>query len=450
MHTPLDQVWAKVAAQKTLLPSMYGKIDFDAIPERFTYDIEESFLQLNPRMRLARPTPEQIERMRAYTLLGDVVADAYAALIPRYGSRSLVEMLKRACEKGLDAVPDAPEELGAFLRDMEHKPPWIDMDLIREGARLERNGAANAAPWGIRGAFLATFLNKYAALPMALTGTLTHETAARRVNETATFFTVTTLPGALERWGEGFKAAAMVRLMHSMVRYNILCRSDRWDASIYGIPIPQVDQMPAGLLSIFFLALQARLSGRRAFNRGERALVEFNRYRCYLLGLPEDLLADTPEGILEIMTARNATLRDGFDDATCGALIRATMDAYLPPDRSLSYRMLDQIERRFSRVLFVQLFLSGNRATAAGMGIEVHPLDLLVFAVLWPLIQGRMMIYRAAMDLPLLREPLDKHLVRKIRRLLQRYGHAEFVTDAASYRPVGGATSRLAPSPVSS
>ena len=32
-------------------------------------------------------------------------------------------------------------------------------------------------------------MNKYAALPMALTGTLSNDTAARRVNETATFFT---------------------------------------------------------------------------------------------------------------------------------------------------------------------------------------------------------------------------------------------------------------------
>jgi hypothetical protein len=447
MHTPLDQVRAKVASQRVLLPSMYGKIDFDAIPERFTYNVEESFLRLNPRMKLAKPSREQIERVRAYTLLGDVVADAYAALIPRYGFRRLVEMLKRACDEGVEAVADPPEELVAFLREMERRPSWIDMDLVREGARLERNGAANATPLVIRGAFIATFLNKYAALPMALTGTLSNETAARRVNETATFFTVTTLPGAMERRGEGFKAAAMVRLMHSMVRYNILCRSDRWDASVYGIPIPQVDQMPAGLLSVFFLALQARLSGRKVFDRGERALVEFSRYRCYLLGLPEDLLADTPEGILEIMTARNATLRDGFDDATCGALIRATMGAYLLPDRSLPHRVFDEIERRFSRVLFLQLFLSGNRAVASGMGVDVGPLDTLVFAVLWPLLQGQMTAYRAAMGLPLLRGPVDRHLVRKIRRLLRRYGHAEFVTDAASYRPAVPPAPRLDPSP---
>ena len=111
---------------------------------------------------------------------------------------------------------------------MEATPDWVDMELVREGARLELNATANVSPFVIRGAFIATFLNKYSALPMALTGTLSNETAARRVRETAHFFACTVLPGALERHGEGFKAAAMVRLMHSMVRFNVL-RSGRWD-----------------------------------------------------------------------------------------------------------------------------------------------------------------------------------------------------------------------------
>ena len=40
------------------------------------------------------------------------------------------------------------------------------------------------------------------ALPMALTGTLSNETAAKRVKDTASFFITSTLPGALERLGD--------------------------------------------------------------------------------------------------------------------------------------------------------------------------------------------------------------------------------------------------------
>ena len=325
----IDQVRARVLSQKTLLPALYGGFDFDALPERYTEEAAQAVVQDRAPGGVA-VTEDDLARVRHYTMLGDVVADAYAARMRDLGFRPLVDMLVAACDHGLEAVPDAPPELAAFIAAMEATPDWVDMDLVREGARLDLNATANLAPFAIRGAFIATFLNKYSALPMAVTGTLGHATAARRVNETATFFACTTLPGALERHGEGFKAAAMVRLMHSMVRFNAI-RSDRWDAAVYGVPIPQVDQMPAGLIPVFLTAFRLIREGRRDFTREERAKVELARYRCFLLGLPEDLLADTPEGIVRLMTARNTMLRAGFDDATCGALIRATLAAYLPP-----------------------------------------------------------------------------------------------------------------------
>src|SRR5690606_4414591 len=134
-------------------------------------------------------------------------------------------------------------------------------------ARYSRIQMATVVPFAIRGAFVATFMNKYSGLPMAMTGSLTDERASiQRVNETASFFTTATLPGALKRDGVGFKAAAMVRLMHSMVRFNILKRSrDKWDVAVYGIPIPQVDQMPAGTIPAFLTAFRALKRGSNYF-----------------------------------------------------------------------------------------------------------------------------------------------------------------------------------------
>ena len=42
------------------------------------------------------PQGTLVERMRAYTMLGDTVADAYAALMPKYGFRKTVAMLVEA------------------------------------------------------------------------------------------------------------------------------------------------------------------------------------------------------------------------------------------------------------------------------------------------------------------------------------------------------------------
>jgi hypothetical protein len=438
MSLSIDQVRARVASQKTLLPTLYGNVDFDAVPERFTPDAAKAVVRDRAPLGV-RVTQDDLDRVQAYTMLGDIVADAYAALIPQYGFRRLIDMLTTACEHGVEAVADAPPQLLAFIADMEATPDWVDMDLVREGARLDLNATAHLAPFAIRGAFVATFLNKYSALPMALTGTLSNDTAARRVNETATFFATTVLPGALERYGAGFKAAAMVRLMHSMVRFNAI-RSGRWDVSVYGVPIPQVDQMPAGLIPIFLMAFKIVGQGRRQFTREERAKVELARYRCFLLGLPEDLLADTPEGVVRIMTARNSTLRQGFDDETCGALIRATLAAYLPPDRSPANRLHDRIERRFAKAFFLRHFMNGDRAAAARIGIQVEPADRLVFAAVALGVVAQMAAFKAADRVPVVRDLADAVLVRRVERLLARYGHAEFATDAAKYRPAHGAT----------
>ena len=434
MAPSIAQVHERIALQKSALPVMYGDVDFSATPERYTERVEESSLPKSLR-HLPPPPADMVERVKAYTMLGDITADAYAALMGEYGFKRLVDMLTTACDHGIEAVPDAPKELVALIREMETKPDWLDMDLVREGARLNRLPMAVTSPWMIRGAFLATFLNKYTALPMAMTGTLGHSTASRRVNETATFFTVTTLPGALEPRGEGFKAAAMVRLMHSMVRFNILRRMKSWDKSVYGIPVPQVDQMPAGLIDVFLLAYQMLDEGRTEFTEEERARVEFSRYRCYLLGLPEDLLMDTPQGIVDIMNARGASIREGFDDETCGTLVRATLEAYLPPDRKPGHRIFNALEKRLARLVLVKHFLNGDAERARRIGVPVGPTEYAVAAVLFPYIAAKMALYRFALSVPGLRKVADGRLTARIRRLLKRYGHAEFTSDAEAYRP---------------
>src|SRR4051795_10468892 len=373
MTTPLHfpELAERVRSQRDGLPGLYGDVDFTAQPYRLALDPDDkSSLPgwVADRGELL-DDERTVELMRTATMLGDVVADAYAALMEQQSLKSLIEMLLLACREGIDAVPDAPPELERFIAAMEQRPEWLDMDLVREGARHERIPQALLAPHLLRGAVTATFLNTYAALPMALTGALGGRRAARRVNETASFFAVTTLPGALDRHGQGFEAAAMVRLMHSMVRYNALKKSGKWDLDVYGIPIPQVDQMPAGLINIYFLARQAEAGGRSDFNARERAVVEFARYRCFLLGLPEELLPTTPGEIINVMHARAATLRDDFDDEICGELVRATMAAYLKPTRSLPDRLADAMEKSYSKFFFKRTFLNGKEETFAGLGV---------------------------------------------------------------------------------
>jgi hypothetical protein len=223
----------------------------------------------------------------------------------------------------------------------------------------------------------------------------------------------------------------MVRLMHSMVRFNLLHGGDRWDPTTYAIPIPQIDQLPAGLLSAGMLAQNAFRRGRTAFTPSERARVELGRYRCFMLGLPQELLPDTPEGIATILLTRHATLRKGFDDTSID-LVRATMDADMTTDRSLPDRIHERIERGFAKVCFVPKFLRAGKNAASGVHVGLS--DYVAAATAAILIAVRMTAYGIAARIPLVCRAADRSLVRKLNRQLKRYGQAEFKTNGATYR----------------
>ena len=208
---------------------------------------------------------------------------------------------------------------------------------------------------------------------MALTGTLSNDTAARRVKDTASFFVASTLPGALERFGPGFKSAAMVRLMHSMVRFNVLQRSDMWDVKTFGIPIPQVDQMPAGLIAIIPAGVQDHRQGTASNTpRSSGRAWSWRAIVASCSGCRKSLRRRQPREIVDMMVRYDQTLRKGFDDATCGELTRATLAAYLPADKSLGSRIFDRIERRFSKIFFLQAFLGGDISEGRSDGRENH------------------------------------------------------------------------------
>lgn len=179
MYNPPDSL----TRQKTDVPSIYGHVDFSVTPERYAGVLEDvselSGLAPDVRANLLGDDA-RMAKIRKYTMMGDIVADAYAALIPEYGFRKLVSMLETACDDGLAAVTDPPRELVQLIEAMENTPDWLNMELVEAGARMERNEFANFVPYAIRGTFLATFMNAYAALPMAMTGTLSNSSSAGR------------------------------------------------------------------------------------------------------------------------------------------------------------------------------------------------------------------------------------------------------------------------------
>src|SRR5690606_7189508 len=115
MPTYYPELARRVRSQGELQPGLYGDLDFGKQPYRLaTGPGAPSSL---PRGVADRDTiladDRVVELMSTATMLGDVVADPYAALSAEHSVTSLIGMVHRACREGLDAVPEAPPELVA-------------------------------------------------------------------------------------------------------------------------------------------------------------------------------------------------------------------------------------------------------------------------------------------------------------------------------------------------
>ena len=143
-----------VIQQRDDLPGIYGGVDFTVVPERLDQDAtidDQRFAATRDAVSRVFERPELLETMRNATMTGDRIADAYAALIPEYGFRTLVEMLETACERGVENVENGPPELVDLIAAMENTPDWVDMALVEHGARAERVPMVTATPLAIRG-----------------------------------------------------------------------------------------------------------------------------------------------------------------------------------------------------------------------------------------------------------------------------------------------------------
>lgn len=417
--------------QQQLAPHTYERIDFAHTPERFRTTLgDNSKMQRNERIKAMLADPDKVEHFRQLTLMGDPVADACATLFPKMGFARARALLDRALEEGIDAIEGAPQELKVFMATIEHVPEWVDFDMIDRATRLLRPFNAIFDQLMTRAAFMITYVNGYQGLPMLITGALSGDAASRRIRETTSTLRMAVLPGALTRDGEAFKSAAKVRIMHAMVRYNLLHNSKIWDPEVYGVPIPQVDQMGAALTPVYQLAKRA-LKRKRGFTRGEACVVMLFRYLSYLLGLHYQFLSDDPQEIVDTWQMVQATLPHKFDERSL-ALNEATLSAYLQKDQSPLNRLIHRLDQRASKVVY--RFLVGDK-TADMMDASPSALDYAGLLLWGGPLAAKFAGVSALRSVPALRKRVDHWASNEIRSQLQlKVNPVAFKTDAAQYK----------------
>src|ERR1700709_2164395 len=108
MVTYYPELAQRVRSQRDLQPDLYGDFDFDQQPDRLTTepDVDSALPTWVADRAPILEDDRVLELISTATLLGDVVADPYAALMNTHSVAQLIGMLKTACREGIDAVAD--------------------------------------------------------------------------------------------------------------------------------------------------------------------------------------------------------------------------------------------------------------------------------------------------------------------------------------------------------
>lgn len=419
--------------QKSIAPSVYGAIDLDQTPERFRTELgEKSSLRNVPRFPAMLADSRRVELFRQLTMMGDPLADAFAATIPSIGFPRARKLVDQAAAHGIDSVPDASPELVAWIRSMETVPTWVDWEKIDRAAKSQRLVMALIGEAIVRAGFMVTYVNGYQGLPMVITGALTSDAAAKRMKETISTFKWMLLPDALRRGGAAYQSAVKVRLMHAMVRTTLLRREESWDVATYGIPIPQVDQMGAALMPSFRLA-QLALARGGTLTPAMEDVIELSRYTASLLGMHDQFLSNDPQTIVATWEMCMATLRHQHDPRGKG-LNEATLNAYRRREHATKDRALHALDVRASRVLYTGLV---GRRTAVEMGVEATPLDALALAVGGLPLSAALLGLSALKGVPAIDRWIDARAIAAIERQLASDGPPAYRTDERQYKDPG-------------
>ncbi|MFO6452676.1 MULTISPECIES: oxygenase MpaB family protein [unclassified Aeromicrobium] len=227
---------------------------------------------------------------RGFTERDELGARLAAAMRLPAGDPEKVSMaqFRAALEHGVDDA--TPAALAEFVSTLQQDPPWLDRDLVDEGARVFRRFGRNAADVLLQLSLIGGY--RFGGPPdlLVATGALAGSSTRRRLAETQSWAVAVTTPGGLAVHGEGWRTTAHVRAMHALVNHTF---ESRWDTERWGLPINQADQ--AGTLGLFdgTVLIGVKALGVPVSRRDSDAVMHLWKYVGWLMGVDEQWLVDS-------------------------------------------------------------------------------------------------------------------------------------------------------------
>jgi hypothetical protein len=250
------------------------------------------------------PPDDAMDRFIGDMWTGDPVAERFVdeVFFGEMGPRKGRNLLDAALDGGIDSVEGAPESMRALFAQFESVPEWVDRELVEEGARIWRRWGTDL--FNVAGAeTLEMYTESAVATPLSLAGGYAGDAALRRFLETTRFWMDVSESGALFRIGsEGRGTAMRVRVMHVSVRRRV-AEHPEWDAAKWGLPISQAYMMLTLLGGSVAPAMLMWPLGHLTTPREMRALLHYQRYLGYLVGVFPSYYPTDVKGAIQLLFA---------------------------------------------------------------------------------------------------------------------------------------------------
>ena len=296
---------------------------------------------------------KEIEKWRLAYFAGDPVADRLIAWMHGIGMRRGWSDFDLALSEGIERVENPSEELKEFFAEVDAVPDWLDRDALRRACRFGLRGALHTQ-FTEFSALLGGYAIAGLAKPLVATRAL-DDVAAKRVAETVKFIRDVFISEGLGRYSVGFKTTIRVRILHALVRHNLLKQD--WDTYHWGIPLNQSDSV-ATLLGFSVASMMNRRALGCIITPSEgRDFMLLWRYVGNLLGIEDRLIPKTEWEGLKLLPLLTAS-QEG-PDAESLKLAKSLLDTvYTEWPRTFLGRILARCEISF-RVAITR-YLFGN------------------------------------------------------------------------------------------
>ncbi|WP_307846214.1 oxygenase MpaB family protein [Rhodococcus sp. CX] len=245
-----------------------------------------------------RPTRAQARAFARFANTCDPVADDLVAAMRRDRTRIRAQF-EQALEHGIETVDDPAPEVQAFIDALDDVPFWVDYDKLDLAAQaIARMPVSTLLAFTTAIAFPASYVSPRVNDVLLRGGDLAKRAAARIV-ETVSWSMDCTAPGGMERFGEGTKNTARVRVVHAYIRAGI-DRVDDWNTDTHGRPVNQLHYCVT-MIPIAGVALAVMAAGHWYSRRERDAIVHLYRYVAHTMGVTAELQVTSLDELLRLI-----------------------------------------------------------------------------------------------------------------------------------------------------